>query len=167
MQFNIIFITILEYIHKKFRLVHTHTFCKYRKKLRASTRVHLVYIGVRTDNGRYTLLKHCELHLTDNARCLYIMKIHSIKIMYKMRGLCLKTFRSGKPDWLIYNYLVDFPNVDAEGAVQFSKSPSCNFMNGDRFIYIGLVSFLHHLSEMSCSGTTLYVFGMLLTLDPV
>ena len=32
MQFNIIFKTIFEYIHKKFRFVHTHTFCKYRKK---------------------------------------------------------------------------------------------------------------------------------------
>ena len=42
MQFNIIFKTILEYIHNKFRFVHTHTFCKYRKKLRASPRVHLV-----------------------------------------------------------------------------------------------------------------------------
>ena len=42
MQFNIIFKTIFEYIHKKFRFVHTKTFCKYRKKLRASPRVHLV-----------------------------------------------------------------------------------------------------------------------------
>ena len=42
MQFNIIFKTIFEYIHKKFRFVHTNTFCKYRKKLRASPRVHLV-----------------------------------------------------------------------------------------------------------------------------
>ena len=40
MQFNIIFKTIFEYIHKKFRFVHTNTFCKYRKKLRASPRVH-------------------------------------------------------------------------------------------------------------------------------
>ena len=42
MQFNIIFKTIFENIHKKFRFVHTNTFCKYRKKLRASPRVHLV-----------------------------------------------------------------------------------------------------------------------------
>ena len=42
MQFNIIFKKIFEYIHKKFRFVHTNTFCKYRKKLRASPRVHLV-----------------------------------------------------------------------------------------------------------------------------
>ena len=45
MQFNIIFKTIFEYIHKKFRVVHTNTFCKYRKKLRASPRVHLVIFG--------------------------------------------------------------------------------------------------------------------------
>ena len=44
MQFNIIFKTIFEYIHKKFRFVHTNTFCKYRKKLRASPRVHLVSV---------------------------------------------------------------------------------------------------------------------------
>ena len=43
MQFNVIFETIFEYIHKKFRFVHTNTFCKYRKKLRASPRVHLVF----------------------------------------------------------------------------------------------------------------------------
>ena len=44
MQFNIIFKTIFEYIHKKFCFVHTctNTFCKYRKKLLASPRVHLV-----------------------------------------------------------------------------------------------------------------------------
>ena len=44
MQFNIIFKTIFEYIHDKFCFVHTctNTFCKYRKKLLASPRVHLV-----------------------------------------------------------------------------------------------------------------------------
>ena len=42
MQFNIIFKTIFEYIHKKNRFVHTNTFCEYRNKLRASPRVHLV-----------------------------------------------------------------------------------------------------------------------------
>ena len=44
MQFNIIFKTIFEYIYKKFCFVHTNTFCKYRKKLRASPRVHLVLV---------------------------------------------------------------------------------------------------------------------------
>ena len=43
MQFNTIFKTIFEYIRKKFRFVHTNTFCEYRKKLRASPRVHLVF----------------------------------------------------------------------------------------------------------------------------
>ena len=43
MQFNIIFKTIFEYIHKKFSFVDTNTFCKYRKKLLASPCVHLVY----------------------------------------------------------------------------------------------------------------------------
>ena len=42
MQFNISFKTIFEYIRKKFRFMHTNTFCEYRKKLRASPRVHLV-----------------------------------------------------------------------------------------------------------------------------
>ena len=42
MQFNKNFKTIFEYIRKKFRFVHTNTFCEYRKKLRASPRVHLV-----------------------------------------------------------------------------------------------------------------------------
>ena len=32
MQFNIIFKTIFEYIRKKFRFVHTNTFCEYIKK---------------------------------------------------------------------------------------------------------------------------------------
>ena len=42
MQFKIIFKTIFEYIQTKFRFMHTNTFCKYRKKLLASPRVHLV-----------------------------------------------------------------------------------------------------------------------------
>ena len=42
MQFNIFFKTLFEYIHKKYRFMHTNTFCKYRKKLLASPRVHLV-----------------------------------------------------------------------------------------------------------------------------
>ena len=42
MQFNKIFKTIFEYIRKKFRFVHTNTFCEHRKKIRASPRVHLV-----------------------------------------------------------------------------------------------------------------------------
>ena len=42
MQFNIIFKTLFEYIHKKFCFMHTNMFCKYRKKLLASPRVHLV-----------------------------------------------------------------------------------------------------------------------------
>ena len=42
MQFNIIFKTIFEYIHQIVRFMHTNTFCKYRKKLLASPRVHLV-----------------------------------------------------------------------------------------------------------------------------
>ena len=42
MQFNIIFKTTFEYIQKKFRFMHANTFCKYRKKLLASPRVHLV-----------------------------------------------------------------------------------------------------------------------------
>ena len=44
MQFNKIFETIFEYIRKKFRFVHTNTFCEYRKKLRASPSVHLVIV---------------------------------------------------------------------------------------------------------------------------
>ena len=43
-----IFKTIFEYIRKKFRFVHTNTFCEYRKKLRASPRVHLVIITVKS-----------------------------------------------------------------------------------------------------------------------
>ena len=50
MQFNIIFKTIFEYIHKKFRFVHTNTFCEYRTKLRASPRVHLVIIMIADIN---------------------------------------------------------------------------------------------------------------------
>ena len=42
MQFNIFFKTIFGYIHKIFRFMCTNTFCKYRKKLLASPRVHLV-----------------------------------------------------------------------------------------------------------------------------
>ena len=53
MQFNIIFKTIFEYIHDKFCFVHTctNTFCKYRKKLLASPRVHLVNDITRCTRG--------------------------------------------------------------------------------------------------------------------
>ena len=50
MQSNIIFKTIFEYIHNKFCFVHTNTFCKYRKKIRASPRVQLVVIPVDSHN---------------------------------------------------------------------------------------------------------------------
>ena len=43
-----IFKTIFEYIHNTFRFVHTTTFCKYRRKLSTSPRVHLVYITCDT-----------------------------------------------------------------------------------------------------------------------
>ena len=60
MQFNISFKTIFEYIRKKFRFVHTNTFCEYRKKLRASPRVHLViYFMLEI----LDILQGCALHL--------------------------------------------------------------------------------------------------------
>ena len=59
MQFNIIFKTIFEYIHKKFRFVHTNTLCKYRKKLHALPRVHLVIIIITSKhNAKYFTSKH-------------------------------------------------------------------------------------------------------------
>ena len=70
MQFNIIFKTIFEYIHKKFRFVHTNTFCEYRKKLRASPRVHLV-------NKLYYKKHLCPLilRLLMNSYCSQKMRI--------------------------------------------------------------------------------------------
>ena len=56
MQFNIFFKTIFEYIHKKFRFVHTNTFCKCRKKLRASPRVHLVIIYLYAESWLHTVI---------------------------------------------------------------------------------------------------------------
>ena len=43
---------IFEYIHKKFRFMHTNTFCKYRKKLLASPRVHLVSLALESQNAK-------------------------------------------------------------------------------------------------------------------
>ena len=40
--FVIVIVIVIEYIHKIFRFMHTNTFYKYRKKLLASPRVHLV-----------------------------------------------------------------------------------------------------------------------------
>ena len=69
MQFNIIFKTIFEYIHKKFRFMHTNTFCKYRKKLLASPRVHLVLyiesLKISTD-FLYKFLSSVEITLERN-----------------------------------------------------------------------------------------------------
>ena len=43
MQFHKNFKAIFVHIRKKFRFVPTNAFCEYRKKLRASPRVHLVF----------------------------------------------------------------------------------------------------------------------------
>ena len=74
MQFNIIFKTIFEYNHKKFCFVHTNTFCKYRKQLRASPRVHLVLLAhVRVVHGITRKSNCCYLAnmAYDVAMCLY------------------------------------------------------------------------------------------------
>ena len=74
MQFNIIFKTIFEYNHKKIRFVLTNTFCKCRKKLRASPRVHLVKLlyqdlisllsrcsgGIKIQRESYNVLCYAE-----------------------------------------------------------------------------------------------------------
>ena len=94
MQFNIIFKTIFEYIHKKFRFVHTNTFCKYRKKLLASPRVHLVlYIELllRYPQTIRTCPSSVEITLargyTSYAECF------EIRHKYQHRGYaCLKKF---------------------------------------------------------------------------
>ena len=56
MQFNKIFKTIFEYIRKKFRFVHTNTFCEYRKKLRASPRVHLVLNTISSQSDELNVI---------------------------------------------------------------------------------------------------------------
>ena len=73
MQFNIIFKTIFEYIHKKFRFVHTNTFCKYRKKLRASPRVHLV-MYVYTLSYFVNKQEIWWLYLSSIERCTVVLK---------------------------------------------------------------------------------------------
>ena len=97
MQFNIIFKTIFEYIHKKFHFVHTNTFCKYRKKLRASPRMHLViYINVPGTqwpmaNGLITSFHICPIAIIVQAH-LY-RKLYNVQdfvaisaVQHKIRG---------------------------------------------------------------------------------
>ena len=86
MQFNIIFKTIFEYIHKSFRFMHTNTFCKYRKKLLASPRVHLVtqrhgHNGTEQTSKCSQLLSvatNYELSYTTLATATYIPRPPSI-----------------------------------------------------------------------------------------
>ena len=87
MQFNIIFKTIFEYIHNNFCFVHTNTFCKYRKKLRASPRVHLVYSNhnvthrTTTHAGYITIPPHYLKNYTPmfEHAFLPLMKDHSFE----------------------------------------------------------------------------------------
>ena len=60
MQFNIIFKTIFEYIRKKFRFVHTDTFCEHRKKLRASPRVHLVINDLKSTTNKFDVVMYAD-----------------------------------------------------------------------------------------------------------
>ena len=88
MQFNISFKTIFEYIRKKFRFVHTNTFCEYRKKLRASPRVHLVYIKI-IDNvllrtifrGIAAYTPQISCHLCD----LVCFGVHVVSVNFLLR----------------------------------------------------------------------------------
>ena len=74
MQFNIIFKTIFVSIHKKFRFVHTNTFCKYRKKLRASPRVHLVLLLLLMDcTQKSTFHKLCVAFFNNAYRRVLIL----------------------------------------------------------------------------------------------
>ena len=91
---------------------------------------------VRTDNGRTTLLKHGKLHLTEYAQLPLYNDNPFDKNNVQNERIVFKDIPVWESDRLIYNYLIDFPNVDPVGAVQFSKSPYSNFMNGDRFIYV-------------------------------
>ena len=91
---------------------------------------------VRTDNGRTTLLKHGKLHLTEYAQLPLYNDNPFDKNNVQNERIVFKDIPVWESDQLIYNYLIDFPNVDPVGAVQFSKSPYSNFMNGDRFIYV-------------------------------
>ena len=99
MQFNIIFKTIFEYIHKKIRFVHTNTFCKYRKKLRASPRVHLVTAWFSMGNVR-AAINNSEgfffvtsaayvqpLYLTPNPKDNSISFNHSLTDQYRDRSI--------------------------------------------------------------------------------
>ena len=60
MQFNIIFKTIFEYIRKKFRFVHTDTFCEHRKKLRASPRLHLVINDLKSTTNKFDVVMYAD-----------------------------------------------------------------------------------------------------------
>ena len=91
---------------------------------------------VRTDNGRTTLLKHGKLHLTEYAQLPLYNDNPFDENNVQNERIVFKDIPVWESDRLIYSYLIDFPNVDPVGAVQFSKSPYSNFMNGDRFIYV-------------------------------
>ena len=84
MQFNIIFKTIFEYIHKKFRFIHTNTFCKYRKKLLASPRVHLVLYCF---NGTYDTFLFKILLVTDTPY-KSVLSTYSIGLPINLTVFC-------------------------------------------------------------------------------
>ena len=113
MQFNIIFRTIFEYIHKKFRFMHIKSFCKYRKKLLASPRVHLVlYIELLLrcpDNSYMSVV--CGNNFGTRLHDIYYAECFEIRPKYQHRGYaCLKEvwFRNSNYKlqiYAIYDYL--------------------------------------------------------------
>ena len=73
------FKTIFKYIHKKFRFVHTNTFYEYRKKLRASPRVHLVLYNNNNNNNNNIWFKHQYLEKDiSNQKCYTSLTFKSV-----------------------------------------------------------------------------------------
>ena len=111
MQFNIIFKTIFEYIHKKFRF---DTFCEYRKKTtriasRASCVIYRITFEVSTDDSYMSVV--CGNNFGTRLHDIYYAESFEIRPKYQHRGYaCLKQvwFRNSNYKlqiYAIYDYL--------------------------------------------------------------
>ena len=95
MLFNIIFKTIFEYIHKKFRFMHTNTFCKYRKNY--SHRLACILFGIAIVSSRNRVFFRTFLHfLSIHKMSIRHSKVIHIRVIKQRKILCISSFFSSR-----------------------------------------------------------------------
>ena len=91
---------------------------------------------VKSDNARVTLLKLGKLTINTDVH-LYLYDNNPFdRTRIQNERIVFKDLPVWECDSLVLNYLSGFPNISVVHDVQFSRSPTSNFLNGDRFVFI-------------------------------